>query len=69
MAFGEGALAAVLVPRTSRKPSDLARPSDPIETDQGSDSIHVRARDPETHNILNLPVVMLFGLRVGLIFD
>ena len=40
-------------------PSDPSRPSDPIATDQGSDSIHTR--DPELRilNVLNWPEVML----------
>ena len=59
LAFDEGALAAVLVPRTRRKPSDLPRRSDPIETDQGSDSTRTRVKEPEILNVLNLPRVML----------
>ena len=47
--------------RTRRKPSDLPRPSDPIETDHGTDSIYTRAQEPEILNILNLPQVMLSG--------
>ena len=62
----EGALAAVLAPRTRCKPSDPTRPSDPIETDQGSDSIHTRAQEPEILNMLNWPEVMLPGTGAGM---
>ena len=62
--FGAGAPVAVLVPRTSRKASDLPRPSDPIETDQGSDSIHTCAQAPEILNIPNWPVESRRGAPV-----